>query len=126
VWRETFKAFGISFRPVLQYKTERPLETVVQLSLDIIAESPVRLAGHPYQACPRCERRKYLPWTRGCLPSFKWSPDPGSTPIVKTQEYFGDGASAFRQVLVSQSVYSAMDTKGIRGTSFDPACTGGP
>jgi hypothetical protein len=122
VWRETFRAFGISCRPVLQFRTERPLETVVQLSLDVIADSPVRLEGHPYRTCPRCERGKYLPWTRGCFPSFRWSPDPTSTPIVKTQEYFGDGASASRKVIVSQSAYSVMDTGGIRGTSFEPVC----
>ena len=85
---------------------------MVELSLDIIADSPVRL----------CERGKYLPWTRGCFPSFRWSPDPEATPIVKTQEYFGDGASAFRQVIASQRAYSTMETKGIRGASFDPMC----
>jgi hypothetical protein len=39
---------------------------------------------------------------------------------MKTNEYFGSGASAHHGVLVSQAIARALNDAGVRGASFKP------
>jgi len=112
---------GITSRPVLDHKSSIPLTTVVQCDFGAMAESSLRLGDHPFYHCPRCERRKYLPFTRGCFPRLD-SP-PIHRKVVKSKEYFGDGGKAFRMIIVPRELYIAIHGAGLRGCSFTPVCS---
>jgi hypothetical protein len=121
-WERVFRPFGVRSMAVLKHSNGEPLQTVVQLVLDQIAPSPLSMGDHPYRLCPRCERRKYLPFQRGCFPRFAQPVADGA--ILKTREYFGDGAKGFREVLVSRDVYAAITEKKALGCEFAPQCEG--
>ena len=66
-----------------------------------------------------CGRVKYHLQHRGPLrfsrPAFENAPD-----VVKTDEWFGSGMSAFQLVLVSQRFRQAVITAKWRGLAFEP------
>lgn len=119
-WERVFRPFGIQTMPAVKHSTGTPLQTVVQLVVDRIAQPPLEMDNHPYRLCPRCERRKYLPVVRACFPSFQSAA--GETSMLKTQEYFGDGAKAFREVIISQKLYMAILELKAFGAAFTPQC----
>lgn len=116
VWKEVFLPLGIQCLPVLHHKTGAELETVVQLKIEHVLDSVCDLGDHPFEVCADCGRKKWLPFVRGVFPEP--SQLPATVPAVKTQEWFGSGASARRKVLVSQAVYSSCLAHGLRGVSF--------
>lgn len=120
VWESVLLPLGITSRPVIHHKSGATLHTIVQCDFGTIADSSLELGEHPYDHCPLCGRRKFLPFTRGCFPRFQ-SP-PAGPPVVKSREYFGSGASAFREIAVSHEMYMAIAKAGLRGCSFLPMC----
>ncbi|HET6229657.1 MAG TPA: hypothetical protein VFE05_06205 [Longimicrobiaceae bacterium] len=119
-WETVLKPLGIETQPVLHHRTGKPLDTVLQLTIPKVADAGLKLGDHPHTWCTRCERKKYLPFTRGCFPSF--ASDSPSAPIAKTQEWFGSGASASRAVVISKSVYAALSSNRLRGCTYSPLC----
>lgn len=118
VWATAFKPHGIGCRPVLNTKGVQ-LKTVVQLTTE--QHVNVDVNGLPCETCPKCGRVKYLPHTRGFFPRFVV--EPGGA-MVKTNEYFGSGASAHHSVIVSQAVVQSLNRAGVRGASFKPLAEG--
>ena len=117
MYHTVFEPFGIKCRQVLQHRTGKPLQTVVQLAVDTITQ--VRLdMEKPFDAlCSVCGQGKYHPHTRGFFPRLS---EPESAPIFKSREHFGSGASAWRAIIVSQEVYRAMSAHDLKGVSFYP------
>lgn len=119
-WRSVFKPHGVESRPVLKANGAQ-LKTVVQL----VAQEEVDIvtAGLSTEeaACSTCGRTKYLPVTRGPMPALTTEP---STAMVKTREYFGSGASANKDVLVSHRVGEAFATARMKGASLWPVAQG--
>lgn len=116
-WETMLRPLGIGSMPVLQHKTGRTLETVLQL---VISEDPLYdldLGIFPYEDCPGCGRRKYLPHTRGPFPRSLQYP-PNNVHAIKSAQLFGSGAQSFRAVLVSQAVYRTVVNKQLKGLSF--------
>lgn len=118
VWSAVFKPHGVGCRPVLNTKGVQ-LKTVVQLTTDDRASANV--GGLPFEACSKCGRVKYLPHTRGFFPPLLAEP---AGAMVKTNEYFGSGASAHHGVIVLQSVAQGLSKAGVRGASFMPVSDG--
>jgi len=117
-WEATFRQFGIDRRPVLHHRTQRELESVVQLDIAALAE--LRMDDNlPYVVCRRCDRRKHAHVMRGFVPA----PAPTDAPALKSCQYFGDGGAANRAVLISNAVYRAITAAKLRGMEFD-ACAG--
>jgi hypothetical protein len=114
VWARVFEPVGVQIRPVLSTKGTE-LKTVVQLVID--EKVGIATEGLAGEYCPSCQRKKYLPVTRGWFPPLRGEP---ALAIAKSEEYFGSGASAHRAVLVSRSVADAMATDKIRGASVRP------
>jgi hypothetical protein len=114
VWSTIFKPYGIGCRPVTN-KRGIELKTVVQLvgaeEEDIVPD------GLPVNKCTKCGRPKYLPVTRGPFPALVNRP---SAHMVKTRQYFGSGASAHHEVLVSQDIARSLLANKIRGVSLRP------
>jgi hypothetical protein len=118
IWDLVFRPLGIGCRPVVAHKTGVPLRDVVQLAFDNIAVAQLNLGGHPFTCCARCGRRKYRPYTRGFFPPF--ATEVGQAAVLRTQEYFGDGAVAARALIATQSVYTTVREFGTRGVAFTP------
>lgn len=116
VWEKVFKPMGIGYKTVLHHKTGKVLESVIQLEvsehIDIIHNDA------EYEQCTLCGRRKYLPITSGFYPPPIQMP---SSAIFKTNQYFGSGASAYSDVLVSNSLYLAIKEENLKGAEFE-AC----
>jgi hypothetical protein len=117
-FEEVFSPLGIPSWPVIHHSSGRVLSTVVQLRVDTIAASALKLDGYPSEKCATCGRTRFEIINRGGLPEFRT--DPGRGPIMKTQEYFGTGGAAWREIVVSQSLFDAIQQSGIRGTRFSP------
>lgn len=118
VWQDVFKPFGIACLPVLDSKSGRHLKTVVQLVISEVADSPLALdEKYPSETCRSCGQRKYVPITHGFFPAFLNGQSP---PVVRSQEYFGNGGSAWRAIIVSAAMYQAMSEHMISGTTFTP------
>jgi hypothetical protein len=115
IWASIFKPYGIGSRPVLDRKGVE-LKTVVQLAVE--EEIGIMTDGLTGEECPTCHRVRYLPITRGPFPSLIGRP---STTMVKTREFFGSGASAYRGILVSQGLARSLSEQKVRGASVKPA-----
>lgn len=117
VYEKVFKPLGIPCRPVRHFKTQQPLQTVVQLVVDKISEYPLEIDRKPEEICKRCGLGKYHAHSRGFFPRLKGNPE---QPIFKTQEYFGSGASAWRAIIISQDLYRAMSAIKLKGVTYYP------
>jgi hypothetical protein len=117
-WRDVFRPFSIERIPVIHHKMNSDLETAVQLRLEISANSALGIAkDHTYEHCPECGRNKPNPITVGFYPKFL---RPQTQHIVRSQEYFGSGASAWNEIIVSRKVYDAIKRHKCIGAYFIP------
>lgn len=116
VWRETFEPHGIGCMDVVHHRTNKPLTSVVQLLSQGMAAGPLELTDAPYELCDTTGVRKYHPITRG-FTSFR---DDESLDYFCTQEFFGYGGRAFREVIVSQRLYQRIKGQRLRGLAFRP------
>jgi hypothetical protein len=114
LWQSVFRPCGVAMRPVV-VPGGRELLTVVQLVVEQMAA--VVTAGLPAARCANCGRLKYLPVTRGFFPPLAADPD---VSMVKSAEYFGSGASAFKAVLVSADIAKALRQANVNGASLIP------
>lgn len=114
VWTRVFEPHGIERRPVTN-RSGVELKTVVQL----FVEEAVGLDSSELVpvVCMTCGRLKYEPVTRGPIPSVLAEP---RGHMAKSKEWFGSGASAFHEVIVSKTLVRALSTENIRGVSFVP------
>jgi len=111
---ELFASFDVPVRAVVNRKGER-LESIVQL--DVAQLVDVKADGLGYEKCPVCGRIKYDPIVRGPFPPIE---DVPSVHAVKTRQYFGSGASAYRAVLVSAELGREVRAHQIKGISLYP------
>jgi hypothetical protein len=128
---------GVRFRSVRHYRTHKPLSTVVQLVIPTILPG-VRPGGLKSLTChpqneegwsggtlamahpggpPYCGKRKYHPATTLGMASgtFAEAPD-----VFQSDEWFGSGASAYRETLVSARFTSLVRARRWRGIDLDP------
>ena len=115
LWSSIFEPRGVMCRPV---KNRRGVElrTVVQLVVDAVA--PVLTTGLPGEPCIACGRFKYLPVTRGPFAPLAREP---SVPIVRTDQCFGSGASAWNAILVSKDLAAAILSTNVKGIILKPS-----
>lgn len=111
---QVFEPLGIQTRDVLDVQGQR-LKGVAQLVVDELVS--LDTAELPFSVCSSCGRPKFLPVARGLMPRMRSAP---VTRIVKSEEWFGSGASAFREVILSQLVIGSIRSHRVRGASFIP------
>lgn len=118
VWERVFQPFGVGCRPVIHHRSGQELQTVVQIDIAATAASTLQIAeNQPSEVCTSCDRRKYLPISKGPFPSLVEEP---TEPMLKTQEYFGSGASAWRAVIVSSALFQVVKEHKVKGVDFIP------
>ena len=117
IWESVFRPFGVESMPVLNRKGA-VLSTVVQL---VNRERvPVDSRDLPLAACTVCGRPKYAVVTRGPAPGPDTQP---AGHLVRSREWFGDGASAANEVIASQALRDAVVRARVGGITFDPMTT---
>jgi hypothetical protein len=116
VWETVFRPFGVECKEVLHARSDKILETVVQL---VIPDSTVsfELTNYPLETCPKCKADKYIPITRGYFPPLS---NPNDAEIFRPQAYFGSGGGSFRAVVISQELYLSILSNKLKGVSFTP------
>jgi len=117
VWEDVFRPLGIGRSDVLDHRTGKPLQNVVQLVITDVAQSPLAITDYASEICAGCGRKRYFPICRGYFPSF--AADPGSH-VCKTQEVFGSGTSAWNVTVVGSDVYRTMQSQNLAGVAFAP------
>jgi hypothetical protein len=112
VWSAIFEPLGVSCRPVVLNRTGAVIDSVVQL--DVTTTVNLDFDGFPYEICPTCGRKKYLPVTRGFYPK----PDPTNAAAFKSIQWWGSGASANKAFLVSNELYRKINEAKLKGVGF--------
>lgn len=115
-WKNVFRPHGVRTRPV-HNKAGAELETVLQLDIGECCRIDTSRTDLTELRCNDCGRAKFEPMARGPFPALLDEP---AGAIVKTEEYFGSGASAHRRVLVSQALARTMLAHKLRGARLRP------
>ncbi|WP_019502248.1 hypothetical protein [Pseudanabaena sp. PCC 6802] len=101
IYEKIFMPLNIDYKPVFLYKKETIIESVVQLIIPEAIE-PLNLKNCPFLLCEACGRKKYFPMTRGFFPAFLSDYLPNT--FVKSQEYYGSGASASKWMFLPKEI----------------------
>ena len=117
VWEAVFRPIGIGRSVVLDDRTGKELQNVVQVVIKDVAPSALTMADYPWESCGGCGRKKYLPISRGFFPLFVADP---ASQVCRTQEFFGSGSSAWNATVVASDVYRAMQSHKLAGVTFVP------
>lgn len=111
-WEKYLKPLGIKANPVIKgMKGRIILETVVQLVIDKVSDYPLNLKTYEhlfdldYEICVNCGQKKYILMRKGNFPSLLGSTD---ALFFKTQEYFGGGGAAMKEIIISQYLYKIL------------------
>ena len=65
----------------------------------------------------RCKQKKYLLIKIGGYPQLKKQTN---LPMFKSQEFFGSGAQAFREIFINNNLYRELVKDKVRGIGFVP------
>jgi hypothetical protein len=119
---------GFEAQPVILNKENRPTESLKQLVVTTIAEPAIaeELVEHERYSrndCPLCGKTWHVHYTRGMLPLRKEALKP-NVDFQLTNEWFGSGANARREILASQKVVRLILEKKWKGVEFVPIQVG--
>ncbi len=113
----------IDFFPIVDYKSEKEFDNIVQLKSQGFAESPLELTDSSIVNDVFFETHtgvKRFQLTGLGVPCFE--EDPGPYDFFQSREYFGgDGHASNRLMFVSQRFFKAYKENGLRGLNFYPA-----
>jgi len=115
---------GFETRPIILDKEDRPIQGLKQLVVNAIAEPAIaeELVEHERYSqtdCPLCGRTWHADYVRGMLPLRRAALKP-NTDFQLTDEWFGSGANARREILVSQRVVRAILENEWKGAELIP------
>jgi hypothetical protein len=134
------KIQGVSFLAPMLHKRNEPSRDVVQMKIEFALPPAIHTANLQPVTCvlkneewrtetpamwlppedlPYCGRRKYHMAHAGPLRLSRTAFD-GAPDVVKTTEWFGSGASACHEVIVSARFRRLVTARAWRGVSFEP------
>lgn len=124
---ETTGIRGLDSQPLLVGKDKHPAEKVKQLLVKNVAEPAIadELVEHEHYKwsdCPGCGRRWHLFYSRGMLP-LRRSALRSDVDFQMTNEWFGSGRAARREILVSRGVVQLILKKKWEGAELVPVQT---
>jgi hypothetical protein len=111
MYEKVFRPLGISSRPVLDYKSQAALQTVVQLVIPLRAD--VDVANAVYQTCGSCGGRSYDRDARNYAPTPLSAPGP----MFKSNQWFNPFHSI---VYMTQELCRSIQASGFRGAASIP------
>ncbi len=101
---EEIHAVGYEKRPVMIHSTGQPSEKVSQLFIPIIAHPGVKFENEEiFKTCSTCGTTKYHPHMKGVM-KIKMSSIIPNSDFMLSNEWFGDGHIAFREILISNRI----------------------
>ena len=109
------KEFGMHFLSVKKYETDTLFDTIFNLKIDDTVHITNR-SRLQYTVCQVCGKKKFRMCTDGFFPEITEMTDC----IAKTEEYFGSGHSAYRQIIIDRKLYSFFMQHTIKGVDFIP------
>lgn len=107
--------FNINFFDVIKYKKEEVFNNIFNIQISDTV-SIINKEMLEYKRCPICGKIKYKSCTNGFYPCIRNS----DACIVKTEEYFGSGKSAFQRIIINRDMYEFFITNNIKGIGFIP------
>lgn len=116
-----FEPLGIKSLQVIGYGNQKPLQTVVQLLPQGVAESKLLIKEDQIKETSDIKEwnmKKYDLNRKGFFPSFEKSP--GRYDFFASQEYFGPGGVNEKAVFISQKIYELLKKIKIGGLSYYP------
>lgn len=130
---EVFRAFkaegirGVDSWPFLVGQDKHPSENVKQVLAKNVAEPAIadELVEHEHYRwsdCPGCGRKWHLFYSRGMLP-LRRSAMRSDVDFQVTNEWFGSGRAARREILVSRRVVQLILEKKWKGAELSPVQT---
>jgi hypothetical protein len=112
---EGIGAKGYEVWDVLIHKTSQPSERIQQIYIPGVAfPGLVAPAGLKREICPVCGTTKYYPHMRGVM-TLKKEALPTGIDFMLTNEWFGSGLIAFREILISNRVARLILERGWQG-----------
>lgn len=124
---ETAGIRGLGSQALLVGKDKHSAENVKQLLAKNVAEPAIadELVEHEHYRrydCPGCGRKWHLFYSRGMLPLRRSALRPG-VDFQMTNEWFGSGRAARREILVSRRVVQLILDKKWKGAELSPVQT---
>lgn len=115
IFEDTLKPHDIEGRELLQFRGRQKVPDAVQL----MPHSTVSLQtdGLERTECHECGRSKF---SRPLRDSFPMPRDQISTETFRSQEWFGEGASAYQPLFLSQQFYQELRTLEGRQVQWHP------
>lgn len=99
----------------LIHRDGTPSKVISQLFIPEIASPGICFPEeYKFETCPVCGVTKYRPHLKGVI-NFKKESVPGDTDFFLTNEWFGSGWIAFREIIVSNRVATFILDKGWEG-----------
>jgi hypothetical protein len=111
-----FEPFGVESLPVLNHKTGRNLESVVQLKIVDYTIAAIVVDDLPKLCCSVCNRVRLGKRAPGRFPHVEMA---DGSHIAKTRDYFGTDAIAWNEVVISAALYRAAIEKKLKGVCFE-------
>ena len=113
VWQSVLEPLGIKCLPVQQDRSRSELKTVVQM--DTSQTVPLDIRTSLGEMCPICRTPKYGHVRRGPYPPPDIEVD---LPTFRSNQYFGADSTAYRQLMIRQSVYREITKMKLKGLCF--------
>ncbi|OJW01550.1 MAG: hypothetical protein BGO52_13765 [Sphingobacteriales bacterium 44-61] len=101
------KGYEIEAKPVLLYKKDTIIDSVLQLVIPITSAS-LQLDSYAFEVCKSCGRKRYALINHGFFPPFEEHSDE-SRHLFKSNEYFGTGANARRYIFISSELRKQLE-----------------
>ena len=116
-YQDVFRPLGVQCNEVLNHNSGEPLESVVQIIINKVADGHLDLHDSCKDVCAKCGESKIRPHDRGFFPRLTQR---RPLCIFRSQEYFGSGRSAWNATIVSSDLYKAIAKSALKGVSFYP------
>ncbi|MDO4729436.1 MAG: hypothetical protein Q4B43_10600 [Bacteroidota bacterium] len=121
IYKDVFAPLGILSKPVIDYKTQKPLLNVVQLLPQGISKSPLQLSEKYIRLTEHIEKWGITKFVlRDDMPYPVFLENNNTEDFFYTQEYFGSGGFTERGMIISQKLYQILKKNKIKGLNYVP------
>ena len=120
IYKSFFKPLGIESKPVLDYKTQKPLKTIVQLVTQGVSNYKLNIEPKSIKKAfdiKEWNLIKYVLRTDKKEPLFTGH---DSYDFFRSQEYFGDGMLNVNRIYISKKLYNIITDNKLKGLNIEP------